>query len=213
MRVKCAVAVFLFCVAPFSCFGGNGQKTAVSAQAQTPQSPTEATIDPGLRANILKLLDVSHAVNLSQNMVRVMIAQMRPQLLASLPATPHRDQIVDAYGEKLAALLSSQEVMDQIAVIYAKHLSAEDISALIQFYQTPAGQHSLTAMPQITAESAEVGASTARTNVPVILKELCKQYPELRGETNFCPADKNESSGLKKGFAPRADALSATGRR
>lgn len=213
MRMKCAVAAFLFCTVPFFCFDGKQQAIGESTQAQAPLPQAQEPIDPQMKANILKLLDLSHASNMGQNMVKGMMQQMRPQLLASLPATPHRDQIVDAYGDKLAALLSSSEVMNEIAAIYAKHLSADDISALIQFYQTPAGQHSLAAMPQIVAESMQVGANAARTNVPLVLDELCKQYPELHGKVNFCPADKDESGELEKEIPPFSALLAATGPR
>lgn len=176
---------------------------SLPAQGQTQIQVTvpAAPIDAQLKANIVKLLDLTHALDMGQNMVKAMMQQMRPQLLASLPATAHRDQIVDSYADKLAAVLSSQDVKDQMVAIYAKHLSADDVDALIQFYQTSAGQHSLAAMPQVMAESVQLGANAARTNVPLILGELCKQYPELHGKVNFCPADKDESSEvIRKGL-------------
>lgn len=180
-----------------------GQKAAVAerstaVQSSASQNPADAgatPIDAQFKANIVKLLDVTHALALGQQAAKTMFAQMRPALIASLPPTPHREQIVDAYSSKLSALLGSQGVADRLAGVYARHLSPEDVSGMIQFYQTPAGQHALASMPQIMAESQQIGASTAQENMPRIFGELCTQFPELRGKVKFCPATtKNESS-------------------
>jgi TonB family protein len=188
---------------------GIPSKGEPQSQATAPASPA----DSQLQASILKLLDVMHSTSVAQSGAKAMMQQLRPVLIASLPDTPHRDQIVDAYGDKLTALLTSQEATNRIAAIYAKYLSMDDVTAMIQFYQTPAGQHALTAMPQIVSESTQVGANLAQENLPRIFEDLCKEYPELQGKTKFCPAaNQTKSSELIRGKpgAP-ADLLSLAG--
>lgn len=182
---------------------------AVVVPKQAPAPP----IDPQLKAGILKLLDLSHAVALGQQAVNAMSQQLRPTLLASLPPTEHRDQIVDAYIAKLAALMARQEFVDRISAIYAKYFSLDDVNAMIQFYQTSAGQRMLTAMPKVMAESQQAGADMAQENLPRILNELCKEYPELQGKVKFCPAGtQNESSSLlNRPSAPGVPPFAAPG--
>ncbi|MFZ0213432.1 MAG: TonB family protein [Candidatus Acidiferrales bacterium] len=154
-------------------------------------------IDPQLKANIAKLLDLMHATTMGQDVVKALLQRERPSLVASLPPTAHRDQIVDAYVDKLAALLSSQDFIDRLTALYAKYFSNDDVNALIQFYQSPVGQRSLSVMPQITNESSQIGEDVARENLPRIFQELCKEFPELQGQAKFCgPGTKEKSSQL-----------------
>lgn len=121
---------------------------AVVVPKENPAPP----IDPQLKASILKLLDVSHSVAMGQQAINGLSQQLRPALIAELPPTPHRDQIVDAYVAKLAALMAGQEFIDRISSIYAQYFSLDDVNTMIQFYQTPAGQHMLAAMPTVMTE-------------------------------------------------------------
>jgi TonB family protein len=163
-----------------------------------------APIDPQFKANIMKLLDVTHAMAIGQQAAKTMFAQLRPTLVASLPPTPHREQIVDAYSEKLTALLVGPEVVDRLAGVYARHLSPDDVNAMIQFYATPAGQHALASMPQIMAESQQIGANAAEENIPRIFGQLCTEFPELRGKVKFCPAGTQNESGERREGAGKA---------
>lgn len=171
--------------------GGSPAQKATNA----PAAGAEAPIDAQFKANILKLLDLTHAMSLGHDAAARMLQSLRPTLIAALPPTPHREQIADAYSDKLTSLLTGQEMANQLVEIYARHLSADDVNAMIQFYDTPAGQHSLAALPQIMAESQQLGSNVAQENLPRILRELCTEFPELRGKVKFCPAGTgNESS-------------------
>lgn len=188
----CLLGISIHCAAQAQQQGSQSSASAAGA----PTAANAAAMDPQLRANIVKLLDLTHAMALGHDAAARMLQSLRPTLIAALPPTEHREQIADAYGDKLTALLTGQTMTDQLAGIYARHLSADDVSAMIQFYQTPAGQHSLAALPQIMAESQQLGSSVAQGNLPRILRELCTEFPELRGKVKFCPAEgKNESSG------------------
>ncbi|MFZ0921965.1 MAG: energy transducer TonB, partial [Candidatus Acidiferrales bacterium] len=87
-------------------FDLGGAPTAGSTGAV--DTGTSNPVDPQLKASIVKLLDLTHAISLGQDVANSMFQQIRPQIIASLPPTPHREQIADAYGKKLAALLTSQ---------------------------------------------------------------------------------------------------------
>lgn len=215
MHLKRVLAICLLFAVPCICFAGAQQAQSTPqqpAQAAPPQTPPKP-LDPQLKASILRLLDLMHATGVAQSSAKAMLQQSRPVLTASLPATPHREQIVDAYGDKLTALLTSQDAMDQFAAVYAKYLSLDDINAMIQFYQTPAGQHALAALPEITSESTQVGANLARENIPHIFDELCKEYPELQGKVEFCPAGApKESSKHLDGQLGQQVSATLTGR-
>ena len=161
-----------------------------------PQPPPHAPIDPQLRTDILHLFEVMDFKGRSAEGGRAVFDSLRPMLLASLPATPNREKIVDAYMEKLLALLQSDDYRERIVAIYAKHFSGDDIKGITQFYQTPAGQHFNAVSSQLMGELAQVGQQLATENIPSILKELCKEYPELQGAINFCPKTEPDKKSL-----------------
>ncbi len=160
------------------------EQQAPTVGSSAEQSPP---IDPQLKADILHLFDVMKVRVLMGTAMKTTIENMRPRLLASLPLTPNRDKIADSYIEKMTSLLKSDEFLDAGANVYARYLSDDDIKALTAFFETPVGQHYSSVAPKIFSESAQVGEQVAMENMPRILKEICDEYPELRGEANFCP--------------------------
>lgn len=179
---------------------------ATPPPATDAQSSARPAIDPQLKSDILRLIEVTHLKQRQTDTAHAMFESMRSMLLKSLPPTQNRDKIVDAFSEKLSALLNSDTYMDSLVGIYAKYFSDEDIKASTAFYQTPAGQHSLEIMPQLTKELFELGQQTAATNFSDIAKQLCDEFPELRGDAKFCPAGPAEKKSL---LLPSPDPFSA----
>lgn len=118
-----------------------------SASPSAPQPP----IDPQLRAEILRLFDVMHLKEQTAKTSETMVDSLRPIMQAVLPVTPNREKIANAYVKALMELLDTQEFTDRTLSAYAKYFSEDDIKGLIQFYQTPAGQHFAEAMAPLLA--------------------------------------------------------------
>jgi TonB family protein len=168
---------------------GNVPAAPVQGQTMPGQTATAAApaIDPQLKADILHLFEV---MKLRENMadtMRATIDKLRPQLVASLPATPNRDKIVETYLSRLLALVQSDDFINGTVAVYAKYLSDADVKALIAFYQTPAGKDYNAASTNIFAATSQVGQENVASHLPGILKDLCSEYPELQGQARFCP--------------------------
>jgi len=56
-----------------------------------------------------------------------------------------------------------------IAALYAKNYTAQELKELNTFYQTPLGQKTVQLMPQLAAASAKIGQS-----------KMMKHFPEMR---------------------------------
>jgi hypothetical protein len=67
---------------------------------------------------------------------------------------------------------------------------------MIQFYQTAAGQHYIAKIPQVTADIAQLAESAAAEGIPHIWKQLCREYPELRGKLKYCIEPDTERKSL-----------------
>lgn len=159
-----------------------------------PESP--ASIDPQLKADVQQLMEVSRLREREVEIGHVLFQAIRPALLVAIPPTPNREKILEAYGEKLVSVLQSQDAMDRIAGAYAKYFTDEDIKAITQFYQTPAGSHFLEAAPKFAGELFAIGQGFAQQNLGSILGQLCREFPELQGVAKFCPEGPAEKKSL-----------------
>ena len=153
---------------------------------QKPREP-EVAIDPQFKADILHFLDVARGKEDEIPADRTVSESMRPILSGLLPLTPQSDKIFDAYIERFLALLQTGECNDQLIAVYAQYFSDDDIRALTQFYKTPAGRHFNEVAPRLRSDLDQRGHETAMDNIEKIFPDLCKEYPELEGDTQSCP--------------------------
>ena len=154
------------------------------------------TVEAQLRADIDRMIEVAHLRERIIEISRLRFEQLRPQLTASMPPPPNRDKILLEYAEKYTSLHSTNDYMNEVAGVYAKYFSDEDIKGMIQFYQTPTGQHYIAKIPQVTADMAQLAESAAAESIPHIWKELCREYPELRGKLTYCIEPDTERKSL-----------------
>ena len=145
-------------------------------------------IDAKLHDDIKHLLEVNHAKERGKQVGGQMLDSLRPILLRSLPKTPNREKIVDSYAEKLMALFQTDEMEEGMITTYAKYFDDDDIVELTKFYETPLGQKFSDKLPGLSTDLMQLGQTIARENIPGILKEICKEYPELAGQVPDCPA-------------------------
>lgn len=65
--------------------------------------------------------------------------------------------IPDQFWEDFKAGANPEDLVLLIVPIYVKHLSVEEMQALIDFYKSPAGQKLLSKLPLITSETMNAG--------------------------------------------------------
>lgn len=107
------------------------------------------------------------------------------------------DQMVDAFkmmnpevtddfwGEFWAEFMTEIDVDDMVEMvipIYTEHLTAEEMTAAIDFYRTPAGQAILQKMPAILQESMEVGQQWGM-EIGQRVAERLEKWKETRTDT------------------------------
>jgi len=165
--------------------------------AALPGAPAPKSIDPALRADVLALLEENHVWRASETLMRKMFDGMRPTMLRSFAGLENRENILDAYENKLIAVTNTDEFREGIVAVYAKYFNDDDVKNLMAFYSTPTGKKFNESMPQLSADLMGLGQRLAQEKLPAILKELCKEYPELGGKLPQCPvADQDKKSEL-----------------
>jgi TonB family protein len=192
-------------------FASDQAPLAPTVEERPPADPDgaadDARIDPQLRRHILRLFEVTRFQENAVKGGREVLASLRPALEASLPNTPSRERIMDAYVGKLLSLVESDAYTERVIALYAKYFSDADVLQLIQFYQTPVGQRFNTAMPQLFGDLNQLGQSMAMDRLPGIIAELCSEFPELKDDPRFC----KEPDLPRRSLLRRPDPLKASG--
>jgi uncharacterized protein len=153
----------------------SGFALAQDPQAQPPQ-PAAAVpqIPPDQQPTKAQLATLFEAMRLRKQLEDVMNTmpamveqQVREQMKEMLSATPGGSQLtpaqqaafeklMDKYLERARNLYPANEMIDDMATLYQRHLSRTDVDAYIAFYRSPPGQHLLDAQPVIMREYAPV---------------------------------------------------------
>ena len=194
MAFSFSACLLVFATLQSASVHGQGQGSQKLPSKSTQQSTV--TVEPQLREDIERMIDVGHLEERMREISRLRFEQLRPQLTASMPPTPNRDKILLEYAEKYTNLHTSSDYMSRVADIYAKYFSDDDIKGMIQFYQTPAGQHYIAKIPQVTADMVQLAGTAGEEGIPRIWKELCSEYPELQGKVKFCIQPDSEKKSL-----------------
>lgn len=190
-----------------------GRNPASNPPAQTPAAGAPpaaaaapaAPVDPAKAAVIRQLMDATGAGKLGEEYVDAVTERVR-QVVANVIPQPNRlQQFMDAFTKDFATRVKAAQVNDAQIPIYANHLSLEDIQALLNFYQTPAGQRIIKALPLIVEESQNAGANMVQPAAMDTLRQMAAQFPEVNQILDQqAPAVPTPSPGRAPAPAPGA---------
>ena len=171
----------------------SGGRAAEPPSAKAPAQNGAAEIDPAKLADIQKLFELSGAKSNMEKMMGVVAEMMKSNLEKNPRMGDRGQQFANEFSRKFLALAASDDMLLLVARVYDNLFSRDDIQALIQFYQSPAGRHFVEAMPKMMEEFLRVGQQWAAEQVPKMLDEMMKEYPELNSDS-AAP----DASGTKK---------------
>ena len=114
-----------------------GPATVDSAEKANPQAVTVAK----------ELLHISGAGELGEQMLDQMIA-------AQKQASP---QVPEKFWTDFRSEVNTEELIDLVAPVYARHFTVDEMQQLIQFYKTPVGKKLVQKLPVISSESMAAG--------------------------------------------------------
>ena len=115
---------------------------------------------PEHRSDIVRLLELTHAVEMGEELGGAMADEMINMLKASQPSLPPR--VFEIIREESVAFVKDavggdEGMLEDIIAVYADQLSPEDTRELVGFYETPTGRRIADAMPEIQRRSMQVG--------------------------------------------------------
>lgn len=126
------------------------------------------------RAAIERLMELSKAADMGTQMGQLLAQQiMQTSGAEADEAAARRQEIVaTAIGEAMG------EFMDEVIPLYEKYFTHEEILGIIAFYESPIGTKSIEVMPQLMAETMQVGQRWAMTVMPKIQEKVSEQMRE-----------------------------------
>ena len=145
-----------------------------------------STVDPAKEADIRQLMEVTGVNNLGDQLVSAGIAQFRASVLESQPDNPRAKQFADAFATRFQKHFDPHSVIETVLPIYDKHLSSEDLKALLEYYRSPFGQRMLKVLPEVARDSQLAGYSLGQKAAEEAMEDLKGEYPE------FVPNEKDE---------------------
>lgn len=146
-RLRCALLAALICV-------------SVTAHAET--------LSPAKRADIVRLLDMTGALDAGRHMSAALMPQLAKIIRQTRPDVSQRT--LDAVAIEVNAVFAENlgGLRDAVVPLYHKHFTAAEIRELIDFYSTPLGRKSLAVMPELMTDSMRVGQQWGESLGPKI---------------------------------------------
>jgi len=152
-------------------------KPAPAADQST--APAAAQIDPAKEAAIRHLMDITQTSKLGDNMATYISGQVRTFMSHSIdPQT--LPKFMDSFNQKFAASAPPQNVTDAMVPIYDRAFTTQEIHDLVQFYESPLGQHVVKVLPQVLEDSQNTAAKIDQEAALNVLRGMSNDYPQLK---------------------------------
>ena len=154
-----------------------------SAQPAGSNAPAAAgerlKIDPAKEADIRRLLDLTGAKAIAQQVMDAMAKNLKPMMVSSLPPGDYRDKLVELFFQKFQSKADTQQLIEMAIPSYDKYLSDDEIKGLIAFYQTPLGHKALEVLPKLGVELQSQGAKWGQDLGRQCMLEVLSENPDL----------------------------------
>ena len=171
---------FAISVSVFPCSAQSGAATHDSNS----QNAKAAAIDPGKEADIRQLMALTGAGKLGVQAMTNMAGSQRSALEQMLPPGEYRGRLVDLFFEKFFGAATEEALVNIAIPIYDRHFSDEEIKGLIVFYQSPLGQKTISAMPQVVSESQQAGGDWGKQLGRKCMQDVLAEHPDLEKALN-----------------------------
>jgi uncharacterized protein len=199
--MKAVLALFVIYVGTFFIVVQGASQNSVQAAPQNAAAAGQATpvsIDPVKEADIRSLLELVGARDAVQDAVVKGTEQFRENLIASVPGNERGQQFVNAFVADYQKKFNPDDVTSQLAAIYDRHFTEDDIKALLQFYGSPLGQKYAAEMPKISAEVQAANRAVSTRVAKNVLQDLRQQYPGIAGKARLVKARPGQDEQAKQ---------------
>jgi len=183
--------------------GQSSQQMAEQASRQAAATTAVPSDQQPTQEQLIKLFEVMRIKQQMQSMRQIVPSMVQQQIQSAMKQTesqlPAGSKLTPEQREKMQAIMSkyvgkamdlypADEMMTDMSGIYQKHLSEDDVDALIVFYSSPAGQHLLDAQPAIAQEFMPIVMAKVTQRSQAMTREMVKEMAEVTPGTKSSPA-------------------------
>ena len=177
--MKAAFALIVIYIAAFIIATQGGSQNPVQASASGTNVPARSkSMDPEKEADLRSLLQYVGAKDQLQSVASESAAQYREKLSASVKNVADdskRQELITVASGSFQKNFDQQRALQQIAAIYDKHFTDDEIKGLLDFYSSPLGQKFAAESPKINKEIQAVQVSAASSATRESLLRLKSQ--------------------------------------
>ena len=157
---------------------GSGNALAEEQSGPVGQAAPEEKTAPARekRADIERLMKVTKAAEMGAQMGDLMAQQIVQLSGADTPEAVARCREFAATAVR--EMLAQKGLMKELVPVYEKHFSHEEIREMIAFYETPLGKKSIEVMPEVMADSMQIGQRWAARVMPEVREKVIGQMRE-----------------------------------
>ena len=192
MRKTLCMAVLLgLAVTPFMAAAQAPAKQAPAApQTDVPTVPPD---QQATKEQIARLLEAMHLRKQFDNSMAIISAVMQQQMHAHMQAvlakepearrpTPEQqaalEKLTDKYMQKAMHIYPTDELLDDAAKVYRRHMTRSDVEAYIAFYNSPPGQHLLEEQPVMMKEIMTMAMQRVQEHSQELYKDMAKDLKD-----------------------------------
>ena len=150
-------------------------------QNPKPGQDQKPTIDIIKMADIRRLMHLTRADAIGDQVAGPLMQNLKPDMEKVPPEKRERVQkMSDTMIQKMLAYMKVEPISELAVPLYDKYFTAEEIRAMIQFYESPAGRKFTEVQPKMADELVPMAIGHAQRILQRVLTEMQADYPELR---------------------------------
>ena len=184
--MKAVLALVIIYIGTFFLVIQGASQNPVQASPQGtagPQGNSSAapsnSMDATKETDIRSLMELAGARDLVQDGASNAIEQSREKLLETVPNNDKGQAFVNAFAASYQKKFDVDRVTEQLASVYDKHFTEDEIKGLLQFYGSPLGQRVAAEMPKISREIQAATRAASNKAAKEALAELKQQNSEV----------------------------------
>lgn len=198
IRIAAAIG-FVLVMVPWSAGGQALADQPAKSFTATPMTPMQASTavpvdQQPTKEQLVKLFDLIRTREQMESITKIFPEIMQQQMAAQMrrmqqehpeiaPMTEMQQQVVkkvmNKFMGRLLDLYRFDEMIEDMAGLYRKHMTSSDVEGIINFYSSPAGQHWLDVQPAMLREYLPLALERMQDRVRPLMDEILK---EMRAE-------------------------------
>lgn len=109
-----------------------------------------------------KLLELSGAQQMGKQMISQMLGMMRQ----------NATDVPEDFWRTIEKKLDFSALLDELAGLYARHLSHDDVTQLITFFSSPVGRRFVAVQPRVMQDSVAISQKWGQQFMQQVMQEL-----------------------------------------